>query len=162
MTTPRLILAAVAATLLSTASFATPPSADQVSVPQGETMSRHHARMMAMFDSPNQFMMFRMELHDATRGMSRDQKRAYRRAQIQKIRSMNEKEHAAWAHDLEAKWDALPAGRKEHMEARMENKQYGHRGHRWNGQNAGPGTAGQAPYGGQDDNASAPPQQLQH
>lgn len=171
MKSTRLIMAAVAATFLSTAAFAAPPTADQVSVPQGETMSRHHARMMALFDSPNQFMMFRMQMREATHGMSRDQKRAYRRSQMQKIKAMNAGEHAAWLNSLQAKWNALPNERKEHMEARMENKQGRHHG-RWNaGQNGGSGpnaapNAGQAPYDQSDDesddNASAPPRTLQH
>ncbi|MBV9991822.1 MAG: hypothetical protein JOZ72_11060 [Alphaproteobacteria bacterium] len=191
MNTPRMLMAAVAATLISTASFATPPSADQVSVPQGQTMSRHQARMQQLFQSPDQFMMFRMEMKEATRGMSRDQKRSWRRAELQKVKAMNAKERDSWLHGLQAKWDALPNARKERMEARLENKQYRHHGQggaQYDGQSGQSGgqydnqygapnggqnggrhrnqgaapNAGQAPYDQSDDDASAPPQQLQH
>lgn len=180
MNTPRMLMAAIAATLISTTSFAAPPSADQVSVPQGQSqgqpMSRHQARMQQMFQSPDQFMMFRMEMKEATRGMSRDQKRSYRHAQMQKVKAMSGKDRASWLHGLQAKWDALPDARKQRMEARLENKQYRHHGQgqggsQYDNQGGGQGrhhnqaaapNAGQAPYDQSDDDASAPPQPLQH
>ena len=184
MNTPRMLMAAVAATLISTASLAAPPSADQVSVPQGQSMSRHQARMQQLFDSSDEFMMFRMEMKEATRGMSRDQKRSYRHAQMQKVKAMSQKDRASWLNGLQAKWNALPDARKERTEARLENKQYRHHGQggsqydgqsggqydnqrggqggaRHHGQGVAP-NAGQAPYDQSDDDASAPPQQLQH
>lgn len=115
----RMIMAAVAATLLSTAAIAAPPSAAQVSVPQSEM--RHQSRMMALFDSPDEFMMFRMEMHQATHGMAREQRKAYRKAEIQRIRAMNPADRGAYLHGLQAKWNALPPAKRERIAQRIES-----------------------------------------
>jgi len=119
MNAPRMIMAAVAATLLSTAALAAPPSAAQVAVPQSE--ARHHDKMKALFDSPDEFMMFRLELHQATHGMERAQKKAYRKAEMQKIRAMNPADRGAYLQGLQAKWNALPAAKRERIAQRIES-----------------------------------------
>lgn len=124
MNAPRIFLAAVAATLLSTASFAAPPSADQVSVPQSQ-MS-HRDRIQSLFDSPEEYMMFRAQMHQAMRGMPQDQKKAYRKAQFQKIKAMTEAQKDSWRHDLQAQWNALPAERKTRMAEKLDAHAPGH------------------------------------
>lgn len=119
MNTPRILLAAVAATLLSTAAFAAPPSAAQVSVPQSET--GRHDKMKALFESQDEFLMFRMQIHQAMHGMPRDQRKAYRKAEMQKVRAMNPAERGAYLHGLQAKWNALPESQRERMARKMED-----------------------------------------
>jgi hypothetical protein len=112
-------MAAIAATLFSTASFAAAPTANQVSVPQ-QAETRHSAKMQALFNSPDQYLMFRLEMHNAMRGMPHDQKRAYRKSEFQKMKAMTGAQRDAYLQDLQAKWNALPAERKAHVEQRME------------------------------------------
>jgi hypothetical protein len=119
MNPTRFLMAAAAATFLSTAALAAPPSAAQVSVP--DTQGRHHDKMKALFNSQDEFLMFRMQLRQATHGMARDQKKAYRKAEIQKIRAMNPAERGAYFHSLQAKWNALPGSERERMARRMED-----------------------------------------
>lgn len=120
MKSPRILMAAVAASLLSTAALAAPPSAAQVSVPQSAE-TRHHDKMKALFDSQDEFLMFRMQIHQATHGMARDQKKAYRKAEMQKVRSMNPADRGAYLHGLQAKWNALPESQRERMARKMED-----------------------------------------
>ncbi len=124
MSKSRFFLAALAAALLSTAAMAAPPTADQVSVPQTDRV--HHGKFQAMFDSPNEFMMFRLQMHQATKDMTRDQKRAYRKEQIQKIRAMTDAQKASWRRDLEAQWNALPNARKARLAQRMDTQAQRH------------------------------------
>jgi hypothetical protein len=118
----RIVLAAVAATILSTSAFAVPPSASQVSVPAGAEISRRDARMNALFSSPEERMMFRMQMHEHLHGMARADKKAYRKHEMQRIRAMNDSEKAAWRRDLDAQWAALPADRRERIEAKFERR----------------------------------------
>jgi len=119
MKSHRIFLAAIAATLLSTASFAAPPSADQVSVP-AQAVAKHEHKMQAMFSSPDQFMMYKLEMHEATHGMPHDQKRAYRKSEFQKLKAMNGAQRDAYLSDLQAKWNALSPDRKAHIERHLE------------------------------------------
>jgi hypothetical protein len=152
---PSIFLAAAAATLLSTATvFAAPPSADQVTVSSGH-QGRYEAKMHALFASPELRMMFKMQMRQATRGMSRDQKQAYRKDQMQKIRAMNESEKAVWRHDLQAKWDALPNERRTQIAAKMERHAERHQERK---QNGGQKRNHGEDQGGQDD-MGAPQQQ---
>jgi hypothetical protein len=152
---PRIFLAAAAATLLSTAAvFASPPSADQVTVSGGH-QGRYEAKMHALFASPETRMMFKMQMREATHGMARDQKRAYRKEQMQKIRAMNESEKAAWRHNLQAKWDALPNERRTQIASKMEHHAEKHQQRKQNrGQNRG-----QNRDQGDQDDMSAPQRQ---
>jgi hypothetical protein len=126
MRTTRIFLAAAAVTLLSTAVLATPPSASQVSVAPGAEMHKQQARLRSLFSSPEEFAMFRVQIHQATHGMDRAHKKAYRRAQFQKIRAMNDSERASWRRDLDAQWAALPADRQAKMERKMERHSQKH------------------------------------
>jgi hypothetical protein len=128
MKSPRIFLAAAAATLLSTATaLAIPPSADQVTVTSGHP-SRKEAKMDALFSSPQERMMFKAEMHQATRGMPRDQKKAYKKQQMQHIRAMNDADKAAWRQSLQAKWDALPVDRRTKLAQKIEKHAAKHEG----------------------------------
>jgi hypothetical protein len=120
MKAPRIFLAAAAVAMLSTAATATPPSADQVSVPQGAQMGYHSNKMKALFASPEELMVFRMQARQATRGMTQAQKKAWRKTESQKIRAMNDSQKASWRQSLDAQWNALPAARRSRMEAKMQ------------------------------------------
>ena len=131
MKSPRLILAAVAVALLSTAALAVPPSADQVTVPpQAEA---HGQKMQRLFDTPEEFMMFRLDIHQATRGMDKPHKHAYRKAQFQKLKGMTTEQRQAYFQDLENRWNALPDARKAKIQQRMAafeaKRQNGYRRH---------------------------------
>lgn len=145
----RFLMAAVAASLLSTAAFAAPPSASQVTVPPGTASGQFQGKMKALFTSPEEFMMFRMQMRQATQGMTRDQKRAYRRDQFQKIRAMTDADKASWRRSLDAQWTSLPPQRQQRMEARLQQHEERHEAH-MNG--------GRYPQSGQDMN-QPPPQQ---
>ena len=130
----RFLMAAVAASLLSTAAFAAPPNASQVTVPPGTQSGQYQGKMKALFSSPEEFMMFRVQLREATRGMTRDQKRAYRHDQFHKIRAMTDSEKASWRRGLDAQWAALPPTRQQRMEARLQRHEERHEAHMNGGQ----------------------------
>jgi len=139
MITPRILMAAAAVAFLSTAALAQAPSADQVSVPPQAAGKMHHGKMAALFNSPDEFMMFRVQLHDATRGMAKDQKRAYRKTELQKIKAMTGDQRVAYLQNLDAQWNALSPERKAHVERHLEAHQARHAGQQGQGypQNGG-------------------------
>lgn len=120
MTTSRFVLAALAASFLTTAALSAPPPASQVTVPAGTAEAHRQHKMMALFESPAEFMMFRIQMHQATHGMPREQKKAYRKGELQKIKAMTAGERGAYLHQLQVKWDQLPAERRAKLEAKME------------------------------------------
>ncbi len=128
MNIPRILMAATAVAFLTTAALAQAPSADQVSVPAGGQGKMHHGKMAALFNSPDEFMMFHVQLHDATRGMPKDQKKAYRKSEIQKLKAMTGQQRVAYLQGLDAQWNALPSDRRAHIERHMENHQAHHAG----------------------------------
>jgi hypothetical protein len=137
MRTTRIVLAAVAAAFLSTSAFAVPPSAQQVTVPAGASDARHQGKLNALFATPEERMMFRMQIHDQIHGMARADRKAFRKQQMRNIRAMNDSEKAAWRHGLDAQWAALPAEKRERLEAkfqRREAKHESHAGHQHHGQ----------------------------
>jgi hypothetical protein len=136
MTSSKLFLAATITALLSTAAIAGPPSADSVSVSQSQAGHGGHGKLQALFDNQEQFTMFRLQFHQAVKGMPKDQKKAYRKAQMKQIRSMTDAQRAGWRHDLQAKWNALPEAKKEKIAQKMANHAAKHqsRGSRQGGQ----------------------------
>jgi hypothetical protein len=123
MRSSRFLMAALTAGLLSSAALAAPPTADQVSVPQGADAGQGHhrgGRIKALFQSPEEFLMFRMQMREAMRGMPRDQRKAYKKSEFQKIRAMNDREKASWRKDLDAKWAALPPDRQQRLEEKAQ------------------------------------------
>ena len=128
MNTHRILLAAAAMAFLSTASFvpaafAQVPSADQVSVPPSGESKMHHGKMAALFTTQDEFMMFHIQLHEATRGMAKDQKRAYRKTEMQKLKAMTGQQRIAYMQGLDAQWAALSPDRKAHIERHIESHQ---------------------------------------
>jgi len=128
MKSPRFLLAALAAGFLSTAiADAAPPTAAQVAVPSGAVGSgARHARLQALFNNQEQFLMFKMQMHQATKGMSKDQKKAYRKQQVQQIKVMNDQQKAQWRQNLQAQWNALPDGKKNRIEQKMARHEARH------------------------------------
>jgi hypothetical protein len=124
MKSPRFLLAAIAAGFLATTTvaFAAPPTADQVSVPSGGGKGGH-AKLQALFDNPEQFMMFKAQMHQATKGMAKDQKKAYHKRQMQQVKAMNDAQKAQWRQGLQAQWNALPDAQKTRFERKMATKE---------------------------------------
>jgi len=83
---------------------------------------RHHGGRLASFLSPEQRIAFMIQAREQTRDMSRDQRRAWRKDQMQKLASMNETDRQKLKSDLQARWDALPADRKDRIEHRLAER----------------------------------------
>jgi hypothetical protein len=128
MRTSRFLMAALTAGLLSSAAMAAAPSAADVAVPQGSAMGQGHreGRLKALFQSPEEFMMFRVQMREATRNMPRDQRKAYKKSEFQRIRAMNDAEKVSWRKDLDSKWAALPPDRQQRMEAKAQRHEAKH------------------------------------
>src|SRR6185437_16231836 len=120
MKSARFLLAALVAGLISTAVAAVAqPTASQVTVPPGAGGAGNgHARLQALFDNPEQFMMFKVQMHQATKGMSKDQRKAYRKQQVQQLKVMNDQQKAQWRQTLQAQWNALPDAQKNRIAQR--------------------------------------------
>ncbi|MBV8977041.1 MAG: hypothetical protein JOZ13_06640 [Alphaproteobacteria bacterium] len=147
-----------AAALFASAALADPPSAAQVSVPS-QASGHHGQKMQAMFETPQEFMMFRADMHQATRGMDKAQKHSYRKAQIQKLRAMSGQQRQAFLQDLEARWNALPDAQKARIERHIENQQAKYQ-NRMQGGQAGYGQGsqqGDQGYGDQGYSQTPPP-----
>lgn len=84
---------------------------------------RHHGggKLAGLF-SPEQRAAFMLQAREQTQGMTRDQKRAWRRDQVQKLRAMSETDRQKFKADLQARWDALPADRKARIQQRMAER----------------------------------------
>lgn len=126
----RLKLVVLAAGLLASAPLsllvATPGA---VQAEQSPTMpgpdagfGRHHGGKLAGMLSPQQRAAFMMQAHEQTQGMSQDQRRAWRKDQVQKLTSMSEGDRQKFQTDLQARWDALPADRKARFEQRLAER----------------------------------------
>jgi hypothetical protein len=127
MRTSRFLMAALTVGLLSsTVALAAAPTADQVSVPAGTRSGHLHGKFKALFQSQEEFMMYRLQMHDAMRDMPRDQRKAYKKSQIQKIRGMTDQEKASWRKDLDAKWAALSPDRQQRIEGKLQRREARH------------------------------------
>jgi hypothetical protein len=92
--------------------------------------ARHHGGPLAGLLSPQQRVAFMIQAREQTKDMSRDQKRAWRKDQFQKLASMSESDRQKLRSDMQARWDALPADRKARIEQRMaERKGADHAAH---------------------------------
>ena len=74
---------------------------------------------LAALLTPQQRAAFMLEAREETRDMSRDQRRAWRKDQVQKIASMSDTDKQKFQADLQARWDSLPADRKARLEKRL-------------------------------------------
>lgn len=99
-----------------------------VQAAQGPTMPgpdsgvRHHGGPLAGLLSPQQRAAFMIQAREQTKDMSRDQKRAWRKDQFQKLASLSESDRQKLRSDMQARWDALPADRKARIEQRMAER----------------------------------------
>jgi hypothetical protein len=89
----------------------------------GPDGGRHHGggKLAGLF-SPEQRAAFMLQAREQTQGMTRDQKRAWRKDQVQKLRAMSETDRQKFKTDLQARWDALPADRKARIQQRMAER----------------------------------------
>jgi hypothetical protein len=90
--------------------------------PDGGTGRHHGGGKLAGMFSPEQRAAFMLQAREQTRDMTQDQKHAWRKDQVQKLRSMSEPDRQKFKADLQARWDALPADRKARMEQRMAER----------------------------------------
>jgi hypothetical protein len=78
---------------------------------------------LARILTPEQRAMFMAEARGQTKDMTRDQRRAWRKDQIQKIAAMSPAERQAFQSGLQARWDALPPARKNRIEQRLAQRE---------------------------------------
>ena len=83
----------------------------------------HHGKMAALFTTQDEFMMFHIQMKEATHGMAKDQKKAYRKTELQKLKAMTGQQRIAYMQGLDAQWAALSPDRKAHIERHIENHQ---------------------------------------
>lgn len=106
--------------------LAVPPAAAQAAqapaTPGPDNGARHHGGRLARLLSPQQRVAFMLQAREETKGMSRDQKRTWRKEQFQKLSSMSDSDRQKFQSDLQARWDALPADRKARIEQRMAER----------------------------------------
>ena len=115
----RLILPALAASFLATASFAaaTPPAPP----PHGD----HDGGFMHFLTQDQRTMLFAERQKDSA-GMTDDQRHAYREAQHAKFAAMSDAEKQKFAVGLQAKWDVLSAGQKAKIQQDMAEYRASH------------------------------------
>ena len=108
----RVILPALAASFLATASFAadTPPAPP----PHGD----HDGGAWSFLTQDQRTMLF-ADSHKDTAGMTDDQRHAYHQAQHVKFAAMSDADKQKFAAGLQAKWDALSADEKAKIQQDM-------------------------------------------
>lgn len=79
------------------------------------------------FLTPNERLMLLAETRQSTADMSREQRRAYRQSERQKLQAMSGPDKQKFAAALDAKWNALPADRKAKIEAAADKFRRGGR-----------------------------------
>lgn len=92
-------------------------------MPSPDGGAHHHGGgRLAGLLSPQQRVAFMIQAREETKGMSRDQKRTWRKEQFQKLSSMSDSDRQKFRSDLQARWDAMPADRKARIEQRMAER----------------------------------------
>jgi Protein of unknown function (DUF3106) len=94
----------------------TPPPADQA-------LGHGGKGKLARILTPEQRVLFMADARGQTKDMTRDQRRAWRKDQIQKITAMSPTERQAFQSGLQARWDALPPARKSRIEQRLAQRE---------------------------------------
>ena len=89
--------------------------------PQGG-FARHGGGKLAAMFSPEQRAAFMLQARQATAGMTPDQRRAWRRDQVQRLIAMSGSDRQKFTADLQARWDALPPDRKNRIEQRLAQR----------------------------------------
>lgn len=115
MSFSKFTLAVIAALLLGSAALA-----DNAAPPAPPAMGAGHGMMRGMF-TPEERMMLFADMFKATASMADDQRHAYRDQQRTRIMSMSEADRTNFKADLDARWNALPAGQKTAMTAKMQS-----------------------------------------
>ena len=108
----RVILPALAASFLATASFA-------ADIPPAPPPHSDHDGGFMHFLTADEHMMLFAETHKDTAGMTDDQRHAYREAQHAKLAAMSDADKQKFAANLQAKWNALPADQKAQVQQDM-------------------------------------------
>ncbi len=72
------------------------------------------------FLTPEERMMMFVQMHQATAGMSDDQRHAYREQQRDKVMAMSDSDKQKFAADLQAKWNALPPDKQAEIKSQVE------------------------------------------
>jgi hypothetical protein len=118
------LLLAGAPALLAGAALAATPAAVQAE--QSPTMpgaeggfGRHGGGKLAGFFTPEQRAMFMFQARDQVKDMTKEQRKAWRKDQIQHVVAMSDSDRAKFKADLQSKWDALPQGQKDRLQQRM-------------------------------------------
>ena len=88
----------------------------------GGGFARHHGGKLAAFLTPEQRVAFMLKAREETSDMSRDQRRAWRKDQAQKLAAMSDTDKQKLKSELQARWDALPADRKARLEKRLAER----------------------------------------
>ena len=122
----KFILLAASLAALPVAALAAPTpgavQAQQSPTMPGPEAGRHGGGKLAAFLTPEQRAAFMLKAREETSGMSRDQRRAWRKDQVQKLATMSDPDKQKLRADLQARWDALPADRKARMQQRMAER----------------------------------------
>jgi outer membrane receptor for ferrienterochelin and colicin len=90
--------------------------------PDGNFSGRHGGGKLAGMLTPEQRAAFMLGAREQTRDMTSDQRRAWRKDQMQKLGSMSQAERQKLTVDLQARWDALPADQKARLQQRMAER----------------------------------------
>lgn len=90
--------------------------------PDGNFGGRHGGGKLAGMLTPEQRAVFMLGAREQTRDMTPDQRRAWRKDQVQKLGSMSDADRQKLRADLQARWDALPADRKARLQQRMAER----------------------------------------
>jgi hypothetical protein len=90
--------------------------------PEGGLAPHRDGGKLAGLFSPEQRAAFMLQAREQTKDMTQDQKRAWRKDQVQKLRNMSETDRQKFKADLQARWDALPADRKARIQQRMAER----------------------------------------
>jgi hypothetical protein len=85
-------------------------------------LGRHGGGKLAGMLTPEQRAAFMLGAREQTHDMTPDQRRAWRKEQMQKLGSMSDADRQKFRADLQARWDALPADRKARLEQRMAQR----------------------------------------
>ncbi len=90
--------------------------------PEGGLGRHQGAGRLAGFLTREQRVAFMLQAREQTRDMSPDQRRAWRKDQISKLKNMSDSDRQKFRADLQARWDALPPDRKARIEQRLAQR----------------------------------------
>ena len=123
---PKWLFLAAGLVALSLPSSANQPGAVQAlqnPPPADQTPGHGGKGKLARTITPEQRAMFMADARRQTKDMTRDQRRTWRKDQIQKIAAMSPTERQAFQSGLQARWDALPPARKSRIEQRLAERE---------------------------------------